>query len=148
MPLAMQEIIPMGLCIATQDLIDAKRFRQNFADNIILRAKDRDLERKIAPIKQELNSYTHQRKYLEGHKTAIISNIDKIIVLASLRYSQIDANLVSSIVANGKLIIGKILNAETFDKIAELEPIFKSQITLPVYDLFIRHLKKMKIMMV
>ena len=148
MPITMQEVIPIGLCITTQDLMDAKRFQQNFGDNLILRARDKYLEPKLTSIKRELNSQLHQRKYLEGHKTAIINNVDKILALVSNRYSEIDLNLVHSIVYNGKLIIDKVLNAETFDKIAELEPIFKSKITLPVYDLFIRHLKKSKISMI
>ena len=144
----MQEVIPIGLCIATQDMIDAKRFRQNFADNLILRARDRALEPKITPIKRELNSSIHQKKYLEGHKTAIVNNVDKIIALVASRYAELDLNLVDSIVYNGKLIIEKVLNADSFDKIAELDPVFKSKIALPVYDLFIRHLKKSKISMI
>ncbi len=144
----MQEVIPIGLCIATQDLIDAKRFQQNFADNLVLRIRDRTLEPRLMPIKRELNSSTLQKKYLEGHKTAIVSNIDKIIALVTSRYSELDLNLVDSIVYNGKLLINKVLNADSFDKIAELDPMFKSKVTLPVYDLFIRHLKKSRISMV
>lgn len=148
MTLTMQEVIPIGLCIATQDMIDAKRFQQNFADNLILRNRDRTLEPKITPIKRELNSATLQKKYLEGHKTAIVNNIDKIIAVVASRYAELDLNLVDSIVYNGKMIIGKILNADSFGKIAELDSVFKSKITLPVYDLFIRHLKKSRIQMI
>ena len=148
MPLTMQEVIPIGLCIATQDMIDARRFQQNFADNLVLRMRDRTLEPKLTPIKRELNSSIHQKKYLEGHKTAIVSNIDKIIAVVASRYSELDLNLVDSIVYNGKLIIDKVLNADSFDKIAELDSMFKSKITLPVYDLFIRHLKKSRISMI
>jgi len=148
MTLTMQEVIPIGLCIATQDLMDARRFQQNFADNLVLRARDRTLEPKLTPIKRELNSSVHQKKYLEGHKTAIVSNIDKIIALVVARYAELDLNLVDSIAYNGKLIIEKVLNADSFDKIGELDSLFKSKVTLPVYDLFIRHLKKFRISMI
>lgn len=148
MTLTMQEIIPLSMCISTQDLIDAKRFQQNFADNVVLRMRDRTLEPKLTPIKRELNSSIQQRKYLEGHKTAIISNVDKIMALVSARYSGIDLNLVDSIVYNCKMIIDKVLSAESFEKIAELDPTFRSKISLPVYDLFIRHLKKSRISMI
>lgn len=148
MTLTMQEVIPIGLCVATQDLIDAKRFQQNFADNLILRARDRTLGAKITPIKRELNSSIYQKKYIEGHKLAIVNNIDKIIALVASRYTELDLNLVDSIVYNGKLIIEKVLNADSFEKIAELDPMFKTKITLPVYDLFIRHLKKSRISMI
>ncbi len=148
MTLTMQEVIPIGLCIATQDLIDTKRFQQNFADNIVLRIRDRTLESKITPIKRELNSSVTQKKYLEGHKTAIVNNMDKIMALVTSRYSQLDLNLVDSIIFNSKMIIHKVLNAESFEKIAELDTVFKSKITLPVYDLFIRHLKKLRISMI
>lgn len=140
--LTMQEVIPLGLCIVTQDMIDAKRFQQNFADNLVLRSRDRNLETKLIPIKRELNSSNLQKKYLEGHKTAIVSNIDKIIAIVPSRYASIDLNLVDSIVFNGKLLVEKVLNADSFEKIAELESTFKSKITLPVYDLFNRHMKK------
>jgi len=148
MALTMQEVIPLGLCIATQDLIDARRFQLNFADNIVLRSRDRTLEPKLTPIKRELNSSTLQKKYLEGHKTAIVSNMDKIMALVASRYAELDLNLADSIVYNGRLIIEKVLKAESFEKIAELDPVFKSKITLPVYDLFIRHLKKSRISMI
>lgn len=144
----MQEVIPIGLCLATQDLIDARRFQLNFADNLVLRARDKTLESRLTPIKRELNSSINQKKYIEGHKTAIVSNIDKIMAVVAARYSEIDLNLVSSIVYNGKMIIDKVLSAETFDDIAALDPVFKSKVTIPVYDLFIRHLKKSKIPMV
>jgi hypothetical protein len=144
----MQEVIPIGFCIATQDLMDARRFQQNFADNLVLRARDRTLEPKLTPIKRELNSSMLQKKYIEGHKTVIVSNIDKIIALVAARYAELDLNLVDSIAYNGKLIIAKVLSADSFDKIAELDPVFKSKITLPVYDLFIRHLKKSRISMI
>lgn len=144
----MQEVIPIGLCITTQDLLDTKRFQQNFGDNLILRARDKTLGQKLMPIKRELNSQLHQTKYLDGHKIAIVNNIDKILALVAARYSDIDLHLVESIVYNGKLIIDKVLVANSFDKIGELEPVFKSKITLPVYDLFIRHLKKSKISMI
>ncbi|MBI2543081.1 MAG: hypothetical protein HYW24_02765 [Candidatus Aenigmarchaeota archaeon] len=143
MSMNMQEITPLSLCIVTQDLIDGKRFQQNFCDNVILRNRDVSLETKLIPIKRELNSVTYQGKYLDGHKLAIISNVDKIIGLVT-RYSEIDMNLVQSIIYNGKIIINKVLNADSFDKITELESVFKSKITLPVYDLYIRHSKKLK----
>jgi hypothetical protein len=144
----MQEVIPLGLCIATQDLIDAKRFQLNFGDNLVLRNRDRTLHPKLTAIKRELNSSMNQKKYLEGHKLAIVSNIDKIIALVSTRYSQLDLNLVDSVIFNGKQIIQKVLEAESYEKIAELDPLFKSKVTLPVYDLFIRHLKKSRISMI
>ncbi|MBI2084731.1 MAG: hypothetical protein HYT70_03935 [Candidatus Aenigmarchaeota archaeon] len=141
MALAMQEITPLGLCISTQDLIDGRRFQQNFCDNLLLRDRDRELHAKLMPIKRDLNSKV-QNRYLDGHKIAIVSNIDKIIAVVSSRYAEIDLNLVDSIVFNGKLLIHKVLNSESFDKIAELEPVFKSKITLPVYDLFVRNSEK------
>ena len=148
MSLTMQEVIPIGLCIATQDLMDARRFQLNFADNLVLRARDRTLEPKLTSIKRELNSSVNQKKYIEGHKIVIVSNIDKIIAIVASRYSELDLNLVDSIVYNGKQIIDKVLSADSFDKIAELDSVFKSKITFPVYDLFIRHLKKSKVSMV
>lgn len=144
MTVTMQEVTPVGLCIVTQDMMDSKRYRLNFGDNLILRARDKNLELKLTPIKRELNSFMAERKYLEGHKIAIINNIDKIMAIVAARYSNIDLNLVDSIVFNGKVIIEKLLNAENFDKIAELDSVFKTKITLPVYDLFIRQMKKSK----
>ncbi len=137
MAATMQEITPLGLCIVTQDLIDGRRFQQNFCDNILLRNRDKELQAKLTPIKRELNSNL-QGKYLEGHKIAIISNIDKLIAVVASRYAGTDLNLVDSIVYNGKILINKVLAAGSFEKIAELESVFKSKITLPVYDLYVR----------
>jgi hypothetical protein len=134
----------MGLCIATQDLFDAKRFQQNFCDNLILRARDKNLEPKLSMLKRELSSTMTEKKFLEGHKTAIINNIDKILSLVSSRYSQIDFRLVQNIVLDGKQLIDKVLYAENFSNIAALEPLFKSKVTLPTYELFIASLKRAK----
>ena len=148
MVLTMQEVIPIGLCVVTQDLMDAKRFRQNFCDTLILRGNDRTLIGKLTPFKQELNSRMYQTKFLEGHKAVIMSNIDKIISITASRYAQMDPNAVSSIVENGKIIIAKVMVASSFDEIAQLENTFKSKITLPVYDLFTKNLKRSNISMV
>lgn len=144
MTLTLSDITPIGLCIATQDLFDAKRFQQNFCDNLLLRARDKNLEPKLTMLKRELNSTSTEKKFLEGHKTAIINNIDKILSLVSSRYSQINFRVVETIVSDGKQLINEVLRADSFEKIAELEPLFKSKITLPVYELFIQYLKKTK----
>ncbi|MBI2545283.1 MAG: hypothetical protein HYW22_01630 [Candidatus Aenigmarchaeota archaeon] len=148
MVLTMQEVIPIGLCVATQDLIDAKRFKQNFCDTLILRGRERALSEKLAPFKQELNSKMYESRYLGGHKAVIISNIDKIIAVTTSRYTQIDPNAVSSIVEHGKMLILNVMKATSFDDIAQLEPTFRSRITLPVYDLFMKNLKRSNISMI
>lgn len=148
MPLTMQEIIPLGLCLSTQDLIDAKRYQHNFCDNLILREREKNLEAKLVPIKRELNSQSYQSKYLEGHKAVIVSNIDKIISLVAARYTNVDLNLTNAIIENGKLIINKVLNANSFENLAEIEPMFKSKITLPVYDLFVKQSNKSQLRMI
>jgi hypothetical protein len=123
------------LCIATQELFDTKRFRNNFCDYLLLRTKDLKLSTKVFEIKRQLNSSAMEMKFLEGHKTVIISNMDKIISLVS-RYASIDARRVERIVENARNLIQKVMNAETFEQIAVLEPEFRSNVTLPVYDLF------------
>jgi hypothetical protein len=136
------DMMPVSLCIATQELFDAKRFAANFGDNLILRARDKELEPFLLQLKRELSMPTTQNKFLDGHKTVIISNIDKILGLVSSRYSHIDYKSVESIVKNGKEIIRKVLLADSFDQIAKLEPDFKSKITLPVYELFTESMKR------
>jgi len=144
MTLTLSDITPIGLCIATQDLFDAKKFQLNFCDNLLLRARDKNLEPKITILKRELNSTVGEKKFIEGHKTAIINNVDKILSLVSSRYSQINYKIVQDIVYDGKIIINKVLEADNFNKITELESIFKSKITFPTYELFIQYLKKSK----
>jgi hypothetical protein len=134
-----QEIEPIGLCIATQHLLD-KRFRSNFGDTVILRDKDATLEPSLTKIKRELNSGMSDRKYLEGHKMAIVNNIDKILALAG-RYSTTSLNETDAIVTSGKAIMKKVLFSESFDELGSMEGEFKSKITLPVYELFMKKCK-------
>lgn len=141
MVVTLQTVAPVGLCIATEDLFDAKRFQQNFCDNLLLRARDRNLEPKIISIKREINSSITQRKFFDGYKAVIINNIDKILSIVSSRYAQIDLRSVEAIIAEGKRLIDKVLNADGFDKITQLESEFKSKITLPVYELFAKSLR-------
>lgn len=148
MPLTLSDITPIGLCIATQELFDAKRFQANFCDHTILRTRDPKLEPKLTKLKRELNSMMTEKKFLEGHKTAIISNIDKIISLVYSRYAQIDYITVENIVLNARELIDKILFLNSFDEIAKLESVFKSKVTLPVYSLFIAYMKKSNVKVV
>ena len=83
MTLTLHDITPLGLCIATQNLFDAKRFQQNFCDNMLLRARDKTLEPKIVSLKRELNSSVNQKKFLDGYKVVIADNMDKIFSIVS-----------------------------------------------------------------
>jgi len=145
MVLTLHDVTPIGLCIATQDLFDAKRFQSNFCDNLLLRAKDAKLGSGLTNLKRELNSVVTQKKFLDGHKTAIISNIDKILGLVSSRYAQTDLRATERIISEGKELISKVMFAGSFEEIAALEPVFKSRITLPVYELFVDSIKKSRL---
>jgi hypothetical protein len=142
MPITLADITPVALCISTQDLFDAKRFQLNFCDNLLLRAKDEILEPTLIKIKREINTKALEKKFLEGYKTVIISNIDKIIGLVVSRYSKIDLKLAQSVVIEGKDLIERVSLANSFEDIAKLEPVFKSKITLPVYEMFLSYLKQ------
>ena len=137
MPLTLNDITPIGLCVATQELFDTKRYRQNFCDNLLLRERDKNLEQYLVPLKRDINSIESQRKFVDGHKAAIINNIDKIIALASTRYQKIDYKAVEKIVNEGKSLIKKLLFADTFEQIGALESTFRKNISLPVYSLFL-----------
>lgn len=142
MTLTLHDITPVGLAIATQELFDARRYQQNFCDYILLRAKDKELASTVSDIKRELNSPQNQKKFLEGHKAAIISNMDKIMSLVTGRYSSMDIRISENVINNAKDLIRRMAFATTFDDIARLEPLFKSGVTLPVYELFINYMKK------
>ncbi len=148
MPITLNDITPVGLCIATEELFDAKRFRANFCDNILLRTRDKNLEIQIMPIKKQLNALGYQGKFIMGHKTAIINNLDKILSMVTIRYGTKNLKTVDAIVNNGKELIKKVILADTFDQIASLQSLFKSQVSLPVYSLFIESMRKSDVPMV
>jgi hypothetical protein len=131
--------------MATQELFDTKRYLLNFCDNLLLRAKDKDLETVLLPLKRDINSSMSQGRFLDGHKAAIISNIDKILSLVSSRYAQINFKTVEEIVKEGKQLIKKVLYADNFDQIAGLEPTFRGKVVLPTYSLFIESMKRSKV---
>ena len=114
----------------------------NFCDHLLLRARDRNLEPKLIQMKREINSFEKEKKFLEGHKAAIISNIDKIISLVTSRYAQMDLNLSTSIFQTSKELINKVLLAESFTDISTLENTFRSKVTFPVYELFSKQQKR------
>jgi hypothetical protein len=145
MPLTLHDIKPVGLCITTQELFDTKRFIYNYCDGLILRGRDISLTNDLTGVKRELNSLRTQRKFLDGYKAIITSNIDKIMGLVSSRYEKKEPLGVERITMNGKDLIKKILNTDNFEGILGLEAEFKSKITLPVYELFLSDLKKSKI---
>ncbi len=147
MVLTMQDTRPIGLCLATQDLFDTKRYLLNFCDGLLLRGNDPTLKTKLTIVKRELNAFRTQQKFLEGHKLVIVNNIDKIIGLVD-RYSKANPNEVEEVKTNGKNLIQKVLVVQGFDDILKLENEFKSKITLPIYQLFIYDLKRSNIKMI
>ncbi|MEM5766290.1 MAG: hypothetical protein QW423_01490 [Candidatus Aenigmatarchaeota archaeon] len=136
MVLTLNDLMPISLCIVTQELLDTKRFRNNFCDFTIFKYKDLKFIGKIIETKRQLNSFSLEKNFLEGHKTIILSNIDKIISLVVSRYVNLDSRVVEKIVEDCKDIMGKILDVENFGQLASLEPEFRSKITLKVYELF------------
>jgi hypothetical protein len=46
------------------------------------------------------------------------------------------------VIQNSKDLILRVMYASTFDDIARLEPMFKSGVTLPVYELFMSSMKR------
>jgi len=145
MALTMHDIKPIGLCITTEELFDTKRFILNYCDGLILRGNDTNLANELTKIKRELNAFRTQIKFLEGYKAIITCNIDKILGLVASRYVKSEPRAVERIIMDGKTLIKKIINTKGFEEIPVLEAEFKSKITLPIYELFIRDLKKSNI---
>jgi len=148
MALTLHDLTPVGLCVATQDLFDVRKFQNGFCDNTIMKTRDEELQDKLVSVKRELNSYATENKFLQGHKAVIVSNMDKINALVISRFVQQDLRAVESIAAHSKDLMTKVLNASSFQDIAALEPIFKSKVSLPVYDLFLQYMRKSNIPMV
>ena len=144
MPLTMQDIKPVSLCIATEELFDSKRFRENFCDNLVLKARDKEIEELVSPLKKEI-TLRNPKKFLEGYKAVIMSNIDKILSLVSARYSSVDFKKVEDIVKSGKELIKKVYFAESFEEINSLGEIFRRKISLPTYSLFISAMRHSQI---
>ncbi len=141
----MHDIKPIGLCITTQELFDTRKFLLNYCDNSVLRGGDPHLSNKINAVKRELNSIRTQTKFLDGYKTVIANNIDKIIALVESRYAKTFSDDVNLVKKSGRNLIEKVMLAQSFEEIAILEDVFKTNIVLPTYRLFIDDLKKSKI---
>jgi hypothetical protein len=142
MHITMSDMMPISLCLATHELFDAKRFQQNFGDYCLLRSRGDDMESVIWPLKRELGSSVYEKKYLEGHKAVIVSNIDKILSLVSARYGNLNIKSIEVVIKDGKSLMKKVLQSTSFQDIMFLEPTFKSKIVLPVYELFLEYNKR------
>lgn len=145
MPLTLNDIKPISLCITTQELFDTKRFLLNYCDGLILRGGDVDLKSSLTDMKRQLNAFNTQRKFFDGYKAIITNNIDKILSLVSSRYLKKDPSSVRQILSNGRNLIRKVVRSNSFEEILGLENEFKSKITLPVYELFIKEMRNSKI---
>ena len=139
--ITLAELTPLAFCIQTDDLFDFKMFQSSFGDHIVLRERNPELSEFIVQSKRELNSTMQQIKFLEGYKLVIVRNLDKIMSLVESRYSSIDKAAVDRILTACRQLIKKVLVAESFQKIQELEPTFKKEVLLRVYSLFSQTLK-------
>jgi hypothetical protein len=145
MSVTMVDMQPVGMCLATQDLFDAKRFQRNFCDTLLMRVRDKGMEEILVSAKRELNASATEKKFLDGYKVVIVNNIDKILSLVASRYAQIDYRTVEEIVASGKDLMKRVMFSDNFGHIAALESIFKSKVSLPTYHLFIEYMKRAKV---
>lgn len=139
--ITLAELVPLAFCIQTDDLFDFKTFQSSFGDHVVLREKDAELSEFLLQAKRELNSTMQQIKFLEGYKLVLVRNLDKIMSLVQSRYSNIDKPTIDRILTSCKQLIKKVLVAENFQKIQELEPTFKKEVLLKVYSLFSQSLK-------
>jgi len=139
--ITLAELTPLALCIQTDDLFDVRMFQSSFGDHIVLREKDQELSEFLIPMKRELNSTLHQRKFLEGYKLVLIRNLDRIMSLVQSRYSSVDEASVNRVLTVCKQLMKKVLIAESLEKIQELEPTFKKEVLLKVYSLFSKTFK-------
>ncbi|MEM5875524.1 MAG: hypothetical protein QXW01_03300 [Candidatus Aenigmatarchaeota archaeon] len=135
------DITPLAFCIQTDDLFDTKNFQSSFGDYLLLRERDSEFEQFIIDLKRKLNIPSTHQDYLEGYKLVLIRNLDKIMSLVEGRYSSIDKKSVDFIISTIKQLIRKILVAEDFQKIQELEPNFRRNVLLQVYSLFLKSIK-------
>ena len=142
MPLTLHEALPLGMCLATQELLDVKKFLLNFCDGILLKSTDDSLKRRISQIKRDLNAFKVQDKFLDGYKAVLLNNMDRIINLTISRFSKLKPNEVEKIVKSVKEIMEKILNAQKFEDFLPLEAEFKKKVTLPLYELYIEVQKR------
>ncbi|MDI6806904.1 MAG: hypothetical protein QMD14_03800 [Candidatus Aenigmarchaeota archaeon] len=133
MPLTIADLMPLALCLATQELLDTKRFRKSFCDNLLLGRRD-DLQLRLLNLKRELNLSETGRKFFDGYKATIISNLDKIIGLVSA-YTKVNPTITQHIVSTCKNIMGEILLVDSFEKISEFESKFRSEVTLQLFRL-------------
>jgi hypothetical protein len=139
--ITLTELTPLAFCIQTDDLFDFKMFQSSFGDHIVLRERNPELSEFIVQSKRELNSTMQQIKFLEGYKLVIVRNLDKIMSLVESRYSSVDKAAVDRILTACRQLIKKVIVAENFHKIQELEPTFKKEVLLRVYSLFTQTLK-------
>ena len=139
--ITLAELTPLAFCIQTDDLFDFKVLQSSFGDHIVLRERNPELSEFIVQMKRELNSSMQQMKFLEGYKLVLIRNLDKIMSLVESRYSNVDKASVDRILSTCRQLIKKVLVAENFQKIQELEATFKKEVLLRVYSLFSQTLK-------
>jgi hypothetical protein len=139
--ITLAELTPLAFCIQTDDLFDFRVFQSTFGDQTVLRERDPELSEFIVQIKRDLNSSMNQAKFLDGYKLVLVRNLDKIMSLVQSRYSTIDEATVDKILTSCRQLIKKVLVAGNFQKIQELEPIFKREVLLKVYSLFSKTIK-------
>ena len=142
MPLTIRDMKPVGLCITTEELFDTKRFLGNFCDGLLMSDIDASLKNRINYVKREMNAFRTRSNFLYGYKSILADNIDKILRITTSRYKKSNFKEVNQIIADGREIIRKILNAQEFENIATLEVDFKNKISLPVYHLFLENLRR------
>jgi hypothetical protein len=133
--ITLQDLSLIGTCIATQELLDAKRLREGFCDYCLLRLPDPSLREELSSIKKELNSFTTRRRFFHGYKVVLLASFDRI--LSRLVYFvRVDPRLTERVIACARELMERVVKSDSFDEVSELESEFKQKVTLPVFELF------------
>ena len=140
----LHEMRLLALCQVTYELLDVKKFLLGFCDGILLSSDEKNdiLKRLLSEVKKELNSFRVQKKFFDGYKAVVLSNMDKIINLVQARFQKMYPREVENILASLRDFMKKILNATDFEKLVGMDAKFKREVLLPIYELHLKQEKK------
>ncbi len=134
MGLLLKELKPLAISLVLEEILDSKRFRKNFCDNLLLRLGEFKNE-ELVSVKRELLGERSAGKFFDGYKAVIMFFLDELIGCVNESFGATEQLMVQRLTNRCKEILERILHSKDFKELEGMEGVVRKEVTLKIVEL-------------
>ncbi len=138
-----RELKPLAICLCIEFLLDTKRLKHEFCDNIFSVLKDERLKRDLYEVKKKL-IFGKEDIFLSGYKFCLINLFDELVGILEKEFKPFNLSKTNQILQVCKNLISLIKDGD-FKEIERSSKDFKVNVLFPLTELIKEKLKSKQI---